>query len=794
MIDRQVATLAVTACLLLALTATTQDAQPSRPKDLRNLEYWAGDIWQRLAELPIAAPVPDGHHVIVKIPKTGNNVEADVYVVSPSSIDPATDSFLHDHFLTDKLAVLTSRFGTRYHTDSDGIVRVSMPKDGVCLAIAGDLIGQRPVQAKRTFVGVHEYAILRAEVVDKDGRPVANMPVRIGHQTPGSQFASGCTDRTGRLVARVPKDTLRKQLLMQAAIAGPERGATIVPDDYFEREPSLLQLKLPRTGSVEVHIDDPVGVLPSRWARATLRWFVDGRPGTHRASPPSAWIDGKAVFAHVAPGMSVEVNVTGTSNTALKAKGDGPTKAGHISELTVAVGAEQLVLRGRLVGMAADGKPVTQGQLRIAGPRRVHHDYFQVGAEQRFVVAIDTAGFNRTKVRFEFFAGTPTGKAPAQVAIAEVGGDRRGVVELGDLPLTTERVLLHGRVLAGNKPIQAHISAPLAHNRDGPDGHRIQTDKDGWFTLYEAAPATGTLPLRIAHGWPPQEHKLMATIGTLEQILELPTGNSLKMTVQDTRFLSLLTYEAIPRAGNGRPSAGHATADGCAFPSLRAVPYDLVIRLGGHLLARVDNVDASNDKADPRCQNLAWQSELKSKTLHITDATGKPLRAHCYVATGGNQNSLWAISDADGHVELPYADGHTFFVRHGRYRGMVVQPADGVLEVRMLTRATVRLRLPEGLTLPGDVEMRFSSELQQFGLQEHVHNWRPNQPNSLRPEAQNRTVLRVVARHLDRSEAVLHEQTILLPKVGGAIEVLVGIDEDDAGFAADLAAARVRRK
>lgn len=781
----------ITIVALFAPAAESR-AQSEQPQERRDLAQWSGDFWQRLLAMPITPPHRDGRPVRVKIQESGANIEADVFVVSQTCVDRATDTFLNSHFRDHKVPLLASRFGTRYHTDKSGFVRVDLPRDGILLAIAGNHIGRRKPQKGTTFVGVREHAVVRAEVIDKDGRPATNVPVSIAQVHIQFPLVGACSDAQGRVALRIPKALLNRQVSIEAQIAGQQRGAQIVPKSYFDKAAALLQVQLPATGEVRAIIVDDLGVLPKRASQATLMWFVDGRPGTNFGLAPSRWQDGTAVFAHVALGLPIEATMRGGSRLPFKADGESSTKPGTTTELSVRVPAKQLALRGRLLAEANGTVQPGTYLVRICEPSRVQHDFCSVAADGRFLLAVDSSQFNHTPVHFEFFAGQPQKNKPNLVAITNLNGDRRGLVAVGDLQLQRERMLVGGRIMLDDKPVAARIEAPLACAPGGPFGHRTMSGKDGKFVLFEAAPPQGVLELTISHGWPPKNHRVTATIGKADLLFQLEASRTLSFTVAKPQFLPLLRYKAVSKADPRRVTTGTATRNGFQFQNLPAGRHDITVHLGRYELARFDAVDTDRGNADPRFQNITWQHAFKSSELCITDDAGKPLGAHCYVATGSRKNSLWRLSDKDGRVTLPYAANDKIFVRHGGSRSAIVTPSDNLQTIRLRPRATLQLQLPEGLTLPGRVELHFSSELQQFGLKDHVHTWRSGQPNSVRPEADKQTVLRVIAHHVNGKSAVLHEQSIELPHASDPIKVVIGIDEDDAAFAADLAAQRKR--
>jgi len=787
--ERFVAAVASIALLAPAILASAQGEQPQEQRDLTQ---WSGDVWQRLLAMPIAPPHPKGQPVSVKIPKSGANIEGDVFIVSQTCVDRATHAFLDSHFRLNKLPLLASRFGTRYQTDQNGYVRVDMPSDGIILAIAGNRIGRRKPQKGTTYVGVREHATVRAEVIDKDGRPVANVPVSVAHANMQFPLATACSDAQGRVAVRIPKAMLGRQVTVEARIASVERGGQLVPKSYFEKAPSLLQVKLPVTGEVHASIVDDLGVLPKQSSHATLMWFVDGRRGFNVGLPPSRWHNGTAVFAHVALGLPIEASMTGGSRKAFKADGKAPAKPGATTKLAVRVPEQQLALRGRLLAAPSGRLQAGTYPVRICEPSRIQHDFCAVDADGRFLLAVDSSQFNQTPVHFEFFASQPQKNQASLVAITKLNGDRRGLVEVGDLQLQRERILVGGRIMLGDKPVAARIEAPLTCDSDGPLGHRVMADKDGKFVLHEATPQTGELELTISHGWPPKNQKVTATVGKADHVFQLQPSRTLSFTVANPRFLSLFRYRAVSQANRKSSTTGAATGRGFRFQNLGPGLHDITVHFGRYELARFDGVDPDRSATDPRCQNITWQRALQTCQLRILDNAGKPLGAHCYVATGAKNNSLHLLSDEHGRATLPYAVDDKIFVRHGGSRSAIVTPSDKLQTIPLRPRATLHLQLPDGLSLPGRIELHLSSELQQFGLKDHVHTWQSGRPNAVQPEANKRIVLRVFAFHINGKPALLHEQTIELPDSTDPVKVIVGIDEDDAAFAADLAAQRRR--
>ncbi len=789
-------TVAALLALALILLSTTANAQ-------QDLQHWSGNVWQRLAQLPIAAPVDDGHLVVVKNLATNKNMQADVYVVAKSAVDLQTLQFLHQHFLLDYDTVLASRHGKRYRTDARGMVHVDMPEDGLCLAMAGDYFGRRHKQPKATYIGANECAVVRAEVIDGQGKPAANVIVGIGPAHNDGQFACGCTDATGRMVARIAKNVLGPEMLLRAAIASTD-GAVSIPNSYYDGKPALLQIQLPPTGVVRLSIHDPAGIAREGPRTVGLQFYVDNQPGTHRLVKPTAWVDGKAVFPYVATGTDVQATVWGSASTPYKARAKGPSKAGEQTELIITLGAERLVLTGRL--LTAEGQPVPAKQfwVRISGLAKVQTTHGGIDPQGRFALALETEHLDVAATRFEFFPGASTYDESGDVAVAQVTADRIdvGTVDVGDLTLQPQRVMLRGRVVAADgKPIaHANVNAPLTWSPNVVYGHRVETDKDGWFTMHELASTDGTksktkdtLPLRIEPStWPPNVHNVVATIGKLDHLFEIGRNVSLVISIKDQRFAPLLTYQAIPKQGKRVAVLGRPAGTTVAFLDLPAGPYDVVVRLGRHELARVLKVEVPTaglpTEPDPRLRDITWQTELQTADVRVLSNTGKPLGANAHVATGNKRNASWLVCDANGLLTLPYTDGDHFFFRHAGYRSASVIPATEITEVRLPPRALLKLSLPKGLKLPKDVEVHASSELSVFGVADQKLSWRPAGPNHIRPEAMHQTVLRLTLRDLRGKHIEFHRQTIQLPMSDKPTDVVININQEDALFAADAAA------
>jgi len=778
---------------VLVVGANAQAGQSERV-ELRDLTEWSGDVWRRLQALPVQPPVAKGHPVLVKKPKTGEPVISDVYVVARSCVDRATRVFLYEHFAESHLPLLASRFGTRYRTDHNGYVRVAMPEDGVVVAITDDRVGIRDAKEGRTLVAARERATIRAEVVDEDGRPLAHVPVQVSHVANGAQLVTACTDKVGRCVLRLPTGMIGAQLGLEARIVSPKRGMVLVPEGYFAKKPALLQVRVPRTGAVHVAIEDQLGALPKDSSQAVLAWGGDTASISFFGIPPSRWQDGRAIFAHVAPGLTVKATLKRGFHQGFEVRGEGPRQVDATSQLTMVVDEDTFVLRGRLTG-APEAVRAGAYNVRLVGEDEVLSEQCIVDADGRFLFAAVLAGVPEGEsLHVEIFRSKEQFDAPGMVGLTKVAGDATGGIDVGDVKLQPERVIVRGRVMNGATPINAEVQAPLAKRPDGPIVHRLYSGLDGRFVVFEAGDAAGKLELTIRRGQPEKVHKVTATIGEAEQFFQIQAGLSVAFTVKQRCGLEQMVFEARPKAGGGRPVGGWATPDGFRFFGLDPGAYEVTVRLGGYELWRIDNLKVGDQPDDPRCQDVEWQRDLQVAELLITDAAGKPLDAGCHVATGDHKNSLALACDERGHLELPYAEGHQFFVRHRSYRAEIVRPAAKPQTIRMSRRAVLKLRLPEGIELPGSVVMHLSSELAQFGVEDQQYFWKPNQPNAVAVEARRRTVLRVRIYDLAGNHLVLHEQAIDLPESAEPLEVLVGIREEDAEYAQEIAAERAAER
>lgn len=801
MTPSRIAILVIATLCLVAATATAQ----------RDLANWNGNAWQRLAQMPISAPVAGGHLVVTKDIAANKNCQADVYVVDKSAVDEQTQQFLYRHFLLEYDVVLASRHGKRYRTDKRGMVHVDMPKHGLCIAITDGKYGRREMQPNATYIGVHPCGTVRAEVVDQHGRPVPNVIVRVGEVNTGLQFACGCSDASGRIEARVPKHASGPRLIAQATIASDNRGTISIPASYFDSEPKLLQVKLPATGSVALTIHDPAGIRPTGSHNVVLRWLAASSPGSQLDLRPTRWADGKAVFQYVALGLQIEAKIWDTSTRPYKATAKGPTTPEERTELAITLGANQLVLKGRL--LTTDGRvpTATTFRARISDELQVQRSHGALDEQGRFAMPIDTEAFKGNTTRVEFFVGQQSLNEPGAAAMTDVAGGRpktvktginnTEVLDIGDLTLHPQKVMLRGQVVTsdGAPVANANVSAPLTWSPAGAQGHRVRTGQDGWFTMHELSPTSGSVPLHIRTGaWLLHTQTATGTVGKLDHRIEITRNVSLTLSVRDRRYSTMLVYEASPTTGKHTVVFGRHAGTKIEFLDMAAGTYDIVIRLGSYQLARIERVAvAANGQPsnhDPRLSDITWQSKLQTADLRVLSDKGKPLSANGHVATGAQINSSWLVSDDDGLMTLPFGNGHKFFVRHAGRRSAMVTPAKTLTEVRLPPCALLKLSLPKGLTLPKDVKVHFSSELSPFGVKDLTLYWQPEGPNYARPEAMSQTTLRLTLKDLRGQSIELHRQTVQLPMSDTAINVVININEEDASFATEAAAnmAKVR--
>lgn len=776
----------------------------------RDLTEWSQDPWRTLAKLPVASEVPDGHLVRVHL-LSGDHTNppianANVYVLPEDCIDKPTRTFLFHHFRSLQLAVIGARYATRYQTGADGTVRVAMPKEGQSFAVTSSGFGIGATSNADSTIMLAERGRVLVEAVDCDGRPVHGVALYLSYEHGGSQLANACTNKGGRadlrFVAARGQDQ-RRRLQVVAAVAGPTRIACDVPADYFEDEPRLLRVQLPPVGSVLLRTDTISQHLKGQKCTSFIQWTAP--PGSFAGLayyPNIKWTDEGALFTHVALNEQFEARVIVGDGRWFNAKGSGPTKRGALATLTATPRSTTWEVTGRLLDV--DGKPIAEfdGTAFIYREEGWFACRYKTAADGTFridtVVTDDLGG----PLHFEFrsVGFTLDGEQPA--AVADVAKRQDGKMALGDLIMRREPVMVSARVLdLDDKPVAGLLvfASPTHMNRGGigslaiPPSHRAETDAAGRFSFYEAEPASGPLKVTMRSSSWKFEKSGDVTVGSKDEVLRVRPVGLLKVRIADPQMAGMLRAELF-QAGRSRGRSRALNRRVFQFSGLTPGEYEVRFSLANREVLRIEKIHvlAGVDQVDSRLREIDWLAKVKVATVHVTGTDGKPISAEVRVRDGVHLTSPLPC-DALGIAKIAHLPEQVLEITHPRFRSQFLQSAEAAgkqrIEVRMLPRARLHLKLPSHIKLPADTRVLMDNDEQPV-------IWRQGGPTVVMPGTTGKTELTVMIFDEGGNRRELHRQTVVLRDDAQLTDVMLKISPEVAAEAAVIAEAvrKMRRR
>jgi len=311
----------------------------------------------------------------------------------------------------------------------------------------------------------------------------------------------------------------RGELVVTAGVSPALEDAVQVP---FVRgaEPSVVQLKEPATGSIEVRLDVPPG-----WeaiVRETPVWLMaKSVEGEARDMPRTLWSTrmeaGVARIEGVCLGGEFDVvlqpGMLMLKQPLAQGSGAGPTAAGETAVIELdAFGGAQVALGARLVDESK--RPLAHRAVRCVPaspggfmPGFVEADAVerQTGAEGHLTFLIDDH-WNAAWWSLE----VPTEGGPTLRAIVHSPDGAGPLVELGDVVLQAPRLLASGSIVDSLGAPMPGRPARLAWLAD-PDADVAATANDDWFVFEDLIAETDNEGRFEIHGVPPSVGQFQIT-------------------------------------------------------------------------------------------------------------------------------------------------------------------------------------------------------------------------------------------------------------------------------------------
>lgn len=349
---------------------------------------------------------------------------------------------------------------------ADAQGRLAVPFAGSVLEFAartGDAAATGRIDARAAppadgpFPGEHvvvlrQDRVLRYRVVDPDGLPIADLPVRARLEQPvvgppgADDLVLPRTGEDGTGVWRRAQLALRSgaaRLWLFAAVVGAPEAGTLV-----ELEPwptATIEIVAPYLGSIEVALRWPDGRpwrLPAEHpCRVAVRHEGRVRAGVGRTTAVPGE-DGVAVVAPVACGTRYRIDAGSAFPRPVV---DGPAKPGDTVRVDLRLPAGAIVVAGRLVD--ARRAPVSGGvQLTATSDgASMYREPLAPFPDGRFAAALPDGFGEEARLVFRRPDG---GREPGgEEAVVEPGQLQPGTNELGDVVLASAPVLCAGRVV-----------------------------------------------------------------------------------------------------------------------------------------------------------------------------------------------------------------------------------------------------------------------------------------------------------------------------------------------------------
>jgi hypothetical protein len=572
---------------------------------------------------------------------------------------------------------LLERFGRRFRADRDG--RLFVP-DGERATVDGagpELWGWRALDADGESAGrgtepivlaLERELVLRARVVDADGRPVEGADVVLGADQNGTAILrTVATGRDGRVRIvgadrRIERQAARSRISLAVDVVAWEPPRVVLDPAHLPEDE--VELVVPPTGTVEVRFVDGEGALVSVDSSAALdvrdpaaRSGSGGRSGSLRSARVT---DGVARFPLVAVGASLRLHALSFDGRPPRFLDvEGPTRAGECVVVPVAVDTSLPMLVMHLE--RPDGSPLVDADVTLRmGDSRSDN-----------LRRTDGAG------RLTWIAWTRDANPPRaltlrahddgrllRATVALPAPLRRGENDLGRVELALVTPFVAGRVLDANgEPVAG--AGVVALERVGDAWRRLPqgatgSRADGGFALYGKFAGARHAVSASAPGWAESPRVAFA-----------PPASGLELRLRSGGAIAgaLLCGEAVAPGsvrlvlagfddGEARTWTASASMDGAfAFHDLPVGLYELsaVSQSDRTTLATVAGIAVAGgaETRDPRLAPWDLRGRFTRIALDVRDAAGArvdDLRAW-WRRTGGED--AWTEIDVEAsRVEL----------------------------------------------------------------------------------------------------------------------------------------------
>ena len=596
-------------------------------------------------------------------------------------------------------------FSRTYRCDEGGAAWIpALPTPllfGAIEARKGNLWGRidpMTLSAPPFRIEVTPFKVIRVQVKDRRGRPVAGVPVGLGLRSGPSFYFFFRRAETGgpdgiALFRRTNSFLQQKDKKIKglAALLVPLKKPLIQEFDPRNPPSDPIVFTLPPTGKARLLVKGTKGPIPDDWCLAALcrKGKEKGEPKPIRLRPcPLLPVrGGRVLFPFVGLGLELKALVTaGQANFPFFSSdygigelsstlGRGPARPGEIVNLRVTLGTPAL-LTGRL--LLPSGKPagesvflsVHKGKVKYL-PAGVRVDYLKTDKKGRFRLRLPSGPCGIATRIQKWILLSPAKGAPLSARL-DLGKELPpGEVPLGDVRLHRRPLLASGKVTDPQGAPVPWARIEIAPGKQGPGVFLPAfarflsgglAGEDGRFRLFGSPPSQSLFIRASKPGWVPAgETRLgpgargltlvIQRAGRVEASFRADPGITLegfpvslvykgppeRIAEEKIHRNRVLFQDLPPGKAALRVSLRRPSDDLSHYGDLEREPY-LLAEIPGIL------VESGKTTRDPRLECVDLRGKIRLLELDLRDPGGKPIVKGSLRWGARFQNREWFFS------------------------------------------------------------------------------------------------------------------------------------------------------
>ncbi|MBK8096463.1 MAG: hypothetical protein IPK26_05105 [Planctomycetes bacterium] len=576
------------------------------------------DPFAQLAAMPAAPPVAHGLEVVV-VDAAGKPLPAGLLVgIDSGSADyTETRRAAETNYPGDEPRILAARAlrGTRYALDDQGVTRVPVDMTGRLIAVHDGLVASvvrsQPkdgARRKRVELRLLPPTKTRVTVLTAEGKPAADMPLRVLDEPTAQPFPDGCTGADG---------TIELTLLPRPATAFVECVAPLTSrpsGKLVDAGPEGLVLRLPACGQLLATFAGEL--IPG----ARIDWRLLDDAGNQVAAATG---DRAIAFGWVEAGFRGKLRCLVGRQTFGEAVVP-PIVAGEQTGVEVPRDPALRSFAVQLLG--PDGAPAANMQVSAQWQHDSgsSSDWDDTNPEGFLELAIPDGVDTDVKLLVDVRSGRWNGalKGWAEIDIGKIAVTRtvHGQVRL----LAPEQALRGSVVDTAGKPV-----AGVQLSTSARSWHAVTTGSDGVFDLTLPGPVPDLIGLHLdSDSWflaDPTTSLEFAKDNRDARIVVRPAAR-VRAGVRDlpAGLRSDFDCEVHPVEG-GPPIRVNWGFSGDEF-RVPAGHWHFVVKLGDQEVHRLEDLraDAGVETHDPRFMDFDWRAFAALVTVRVEDKDGRP--------------------------------------------------------------------------------------------------------------------------------------------------------------------------